>query len=249
MNYNIIWLKKRILKSDNLPPSSKSIPNLLFINYYYKTKAKEKFLRVSFKIFRERPHIIRASISVSIIHFLDCFFNTVAKKIPTAKTDYQTPINQLEPPESPNNNKQNPPKIKTTPKIPIKTSKKLAKPHFLDSESPGSRRFSAEESLRFVMDNLDEQILWLEERTLSGEREDFGMERERLLIRVVYKMFDAFESHVGELEALDVLCHKNLFSYVRLKNRTLSGENPILDSKFFLFYVSIKNLFYNKSLK
>ena len=83
------------------------------------------------------------------------------------------------------------------------------------------------------MDNLDEQILWLEEKTLSEGRDQNSLQRERLLIQVIFKMFEAFEHHVGKLHALDVLCQKNLFSYIRLKNRALSGACLIKDSKLF----------------
>lgn len=108
-----------------------------------------------------------------------------------------------------------------------KTEKKES---FLEDDKIGSK-FSLEQSIRFLMDNLNEQILWLEEKTLSDKKNNIIQERERLIVRILVRMFQILESKVGCLKELDTLCLKNLFSYVRLKNKTLTGKSKMIDSK------------------
>lgn len=81
------------------------------------------------------------------------------------------------------------------------------------------------------MDNLDEQILWLEEKTLSDKKDQLVLERERLMVRILVRMFQVLGGRMGSLKELDTLCQKNLFSYVRLKNKTLTGKSFMVDSK------------------
>ena len=114
--------------------------------------------------------------------------------------------------------------------------KELDKPKkkesFLENDN-FKNTFPLEQSIRFLMDNLDEQILWLEEKTLSDTKNSLVLERERLIVKIIVRMFQVLEERVGKLKELDTLCQKNLFSYVRLKNKTLTGKSKMIDSKTF----------------
>jgi hypothetical protein len=98
-------------------------------------------------------------------------------------------------------------------------------------ENKADTVFSVDQSIRFLLDNLDEQILWLEEKTLADKKNELVLLRERLIVKIIVRMFQIFETRVGKLKELDTLCQKNLFSYVRLKNKTLTGKSSMIDSK------------------
>lgn len=101
---------------------------------------------------------------------------------------------------------------------------------FLEVEKP-KNVFKIDETIRCLMDNLIEQILWLEEKTLVDKKNELVLQRERLVVKIIVRMFRVFEKRVGKLKEFDMLCHKTLFSYVRLKNKTLTGKSLKIDSK------------------
>ena len=106
---------------------------------------------------------------------------------------------------------------------------------FLETD-PNNSKFSLEKSIRFLFDNIDEQILWLEEKTLIDKKDKITIQRERLLTKVFLQMFEIFDPFIGKLKSLDLVCQKNLFSYIRLKNKNLGGDSEIQDGNQIFYF-------------
>lgn len=113
------------------------------------------------------------------------------------------------------------------------TSKESKSISFLE-ENKLTTKYSIEETTRFLFDNLDEQVLQLEERTLSEKKEKYFIDKERLIMKIFINMFTIFKDYTKNLNSLDVLCEKNLFSYIRLKNKNLLNLSEIHDSKILI---------------